>query len=193
MVSINRSNMGMPSGLKFGRQEKINLSNSVPKVHRGSVGYSGAVGFNGLNGSTFSSDNGIIRTTDGKTFGITRNSEGQVISDWTRKDGEYIAKMYDSDGRVTYLHKEIQNENGETVSDTITDYGYDDSGKIINEKVYNALTGEQTVVKYDENGGVEEKFMRKGAVTTYFDADDKPIRRETNKGQGIVVTEDLSE
>lgn len=197
-IGINGFNRGMTPRMnsQFSRQNRANnnmyglSSRHVNNNNRPTIV---SVEQNPDGSTTQYMSNGLSITSDGKTYGIIRNSSGQITSEWTQKDGTRIGKDYDQDGRVTCLHEELENENGETVSETFTNYMYDDNGKVTNERVYNALRGEETSVKYDENGVQTEKFVRQGAVTTYFDADDKPIKRETHKGQGIVVTEDLTE
>lgn len=121
------------------------------------------------------------------------NPQKQLTFEYTRENGKSIGKQYDQDGRVTILHNEERDENGKTVVDKFTNYEYSDNGNIKSESVEDRITGETTTLKYDENGNRTEKFVKKGAVTTYYDAEDKPVRRETNKGAGIVETEDLTE
>lgn len=117
------------------------------------------------------------------------NQQGQLTFEYTSENGKSIGKQYDQDGRVTILHNEGLDENGKTIVDKFTNYEYSDNGNIKREAVQDRITGETTILKYDEDGNRTEKLVNKGAVTTYYDADDNPIRRETNKGGGIIDTE----
>lgn len=150
-------------------------------------------------------DGTIIRTFSNGSYKISRydeagnlhtthyNSQGQFTSEYTSENGKSIGKDYDQNGRVTCLHVKEQDKNGKTIVDKFTNYEYGDDGNVRSETVYDCMTSEITTLKYDENGNRTEKFVKKGAVTTYYDAEDKPVRRETNKGAGIIVTEDLTE
>lgn len=128
---------------------------------------------------------------DGYTYGNMYNPNNNLIHEWTRQDGVFIGKDYDENGRVTCIHNKVENKNGETESDVYTNYEYGDNGNLVMKTTDDTITGEKTTVKYDENGNQIERFIKKGAVTTYYDAEGKPVRQETDKGQGIIETTDL--
>lgn len=143
--------------------------------------------------STQYNSDGTYVIGDCSTYGNMYNPNGNLTYEWTRQDGVYIGKDYDENGRVTCIQNKVENENGEIDSDVYTRYEYGDNGNVTLETTDDLVSGEKTTVKYDENGDILEKFIQKGAVTTYYNAEGKPIRQETDKGQGVVVTEDLTE
>jgi hypothetical protein len=122
---------------------------------------------------------------------VTKNSAGTFSANYP--DGSY--EIYDgksfkeSYNRFGQLNWEWRKEND---GETFTKYEYADNG---NKKVTvsDMITHESTTTTCDKDGNFLEKYTQKGAVTTYYDADNNPIKREINKGQGIVETENLSE
>ena len=47
------------------------------------------------------------------------------------------------------------------------------------------------ITNFDESGEKIEKIEKRGSVTTWFDKNDKPIKREIDRGSGGIITEDL--
>ena len=48
-------------------------------------------------------------------------------------------------------------------------------------------------MQFDETGKRTEKIVERGTVKTYYDENDKPIKREIDRGSGGIITENLSE
>ena len=46
-------------------------------------------------------------------------------------------------------------------------------------------------MQYEESGKRIEKIVERGAVKTWYDENDKPIKREIDRGSGGIITEDL--
>ena len=72
------------------------------------------------------------------------------------------------------------------------DIDYYDDGKKKLEVLTAYPSNVTTYMQYDEAGKRTEKIVERGTVKTYYDENDKPIKRETDRGSGIIVTEDLS-
>lgn len=129
---------------------------------------------------------------DGSRFFQYYGSDGKLTVD--SHEGTEIETMhhYDKDGKVI---TEGTNNTKENTSE-YKNYKYYDNGQPSEVIVTNSKdlrTNCETTTRYDEKGNQTEKFEQKGAVTTYFGVDNKPIKRETDKGQGIIETEDLTQ
>ena len=72
-----------------------------------------------------------------------------------------------------------------------TKFEYFDNGVVSRE--FSEKSNSQIKVEklYDENGNLKVKIEHRGAVKTFFDKDDKPFKREIDRGSGGVVTEEL--
>ena len=49
----------------------------------------------------------------------------------------------------------------------------------------------KTELLYDESGAYSGKIEYRGAVTTWFDKDNSPCKREIDRGLGGIITESL--
>ena len=128
---------------------------------------------------------------DGSRFFQYYGSDGKLQRDSHEGTEIETSHAYDKDGRII---GEGLNNTKENTSE-YKNYKYHDNGQlseIVDSNYENFHVNNETTTRYDENGAQTEKFEQKGAVKTYYDADNKPIRRETDKGQGNIETEDLT-
>ena len=70
-------------------------------------------------------------------------------------------------------------------------YEYHDNGKISQEETLESPEEIKTTIRYNENGEQIEKFVQRGTMTTWYDINEKPIKRQIDRGSGGIITEDL--
>lgn len=133
------------------------------------------------------------KNSDGTFETKVYDNSGKLKSTFQRNGNIETGQDYDSDGRVKF-QSNVETEKGDItkiINAEYTSYEYNDNNTL--KSTTEEINGVKTTTNFDENGGFIEKYERKGAVTTWFDNDGKPIKRETDKGQGIVETENLTE
>ncbi len=131
-------------------------------------------------------------STDGTVIMRGYNSGNVMICDYVRSKNLEIGHQYDNTGKMFYEYNNLYDENNNLAKKYEKNYTYHDNGKKSSETT-NVIPGDvKTVIKYDINEERIEKTEQRGAVKTWFDINDKPIKREINRGSGGIITEDLT-
>ena len=92
---------------------------------------------------------------------------------------------------MVYKYDSVYDEHNVLAIKNEYDIEYYDDGKKKLE-VLTKFPGEITVyMQYDESGKRIEKIEERGTVKTWFDENDKPIKREIDRGSGGIITQDL--
>ncbi len=139
-------------------------------------------------------ENGMIvyeKCPDGALLFRSYNNNGKMIMDFARDKNFEVGHQYDDLGKIIYKYDSVYDENNKLAIKNEYDIEYYDSGKKKLEVVTSYPNNVTTYMQYDENGKRIEKIEERGTVKVWFDANDKPIKRETDRGSGIVITEDL--
>ena len=129
---------------------------------------------------------------DGALLFRSFNNAGVLVLDFARDRNFEIGHRYDTTGKMVYKYDSVYDENNVLAQKNEYDFDYYDDGKKKLEVVSTFPTGTITYLQYDNNGKRIEKIVERGTVKTWFDENDKPIKRETDRGSGGIITEDLS-
>lgn len=130
---------------------------------------------------------------DGALIFRSYNKSGKLILDFARNLNFEVGHRYDDLGNMVYKYDSVYDENNVLAIKNEYDIEYYDDGKKKLE-VLTKFPGEITVyMQYDESGKRIEKIEERGTVKTWFDENDKPIKREIDRGSGGVITQDLRE
>lgn len=130
---------------------------------------------------------------NGLVLCMTYNKDDKLIMDWARRVNLEIGHVYDEYGKMIYEFNSYYDEKdfSKLVRKTETQYGYDDSG-VKNLATTIVTPGDiKTEIKYDKEGKQAEKIEYRGSVKTYFDSNNKPFKREIDRGSGGIITENL--
>lgn len=124
---------------------------------------------------------------------ISRNytPNGKLYFEYARKANYEIGQSYDEYGKVTCEMNNLYNEHNVQVRKTQIDYEYYDNGVKYREVKIVTPSDVKTEIIYDENGNRKEKIVYQGSVKTWYDENDKPFKREIDRGSGGIIKEDL--
>lgn len=124
---------------------------------------------------------------------ISRRYIGEdiLIMDYARRANLEIGHKYDEDGRVIYEFNFLYDEHNVLARKNEIEFKYHDNGKKSQETIINTPGNIKIVIKYDETGTRLEKVEHRGSVKTYYDKNDKPFKREIDRGSGGIITEEL--
>ncbi len=121
----------------------------------------------------------------------TYDHDNSLVLDYIRKLNIEIGRTYDEYGRITFEFESVYDEHNKLAKRTETQIFYHDNNNKSKEIIIK-YPGEFKYEKhYDENGKFTESVEIRGAVKTWFDPNGKPFKRETDKGSGGIVTENL--
>lgn len=128
---------------------------------------------------------------DGALIFRSYNKNNRLIVDFARHRNFEIGNQYDEAGNVIYKYEAVYDEHNKLARKKEYDIEYyDDNTK--KSEIISEFPGEiTTYISYDEKGKRIEKIEERGTVKTYFDENDKPVKREIDRGSGGIITEDL--
>lgn len=117
--------------------------------------------------------------------------DDKLYFDYGRKANYEIGHGYDEDGRVIYEVNSLYNEHNQLVKKTEIEFKYYDNG--VKSQEITTVTPENSKVEihYDEAGEQSEKIVYQGSVKTWYDKNNKPFKRQIDRGSGGIITEDL--
>ena len=121
----------------------------------------------------------------------TYNHSDKLILDYIRRRNLEIGHTYDEFGKVVYEFNNLYDETNTLVKKTEFEFEYYDNG-VKSKEIILVTPGEiKTEIIYDKTGKQIEKIEFRGSVKTWFDENDKPIKREIDRGSGGIIKEDL--
>lgn len=119
------------------------------------------------------------------------DKKNRLWLDYGRQGNFEIGHHYDEFGNMDYKYDSVYDEHNVLAMKTEYDMEYHDNG-VLKAEVITTLTGNiTTYCQYDETGKRIEKIEERGTVKTYFDENDKPFKREIDRGSGGIITEQL--
>ena len=128
---------------------------------------------------------------DGALIFRSYDKQNRLVLDFARDRNFEIGNRYDEVGNVIYKYESVYDENNKLAIKKEYDIEYYDNNTKKTE-IITAFPNEfTTYISYDEKGKRIEKIEERGAVKTWFDENDKPIKREIDRGSGGIITEDL--
>lgn len=121
----------------------------------------------------------------------TYDKQDKLFVDYIRRRNLEIGHCYDEFGQAVYEFNSFYNEHNVLVRKTEFMFEYNDNGKKSRELISVSNSQAKTEILYDENGQRVVKIEHRGTVKTYFDENDKPFKREIDRGLGGIITEEL--
>ena len=128
---------------------------------------------------------------DGLVISRTYSPDDKLVFSYGRKANYEIGTSYDDDGKVTCEVTNLYNEHNVQVRNTQVEFEYHDNGEKSREFTTVLPSDEKTEILYDEGGKRTEKIVYKGSVKTWYDENDKPFKRQIDRGSGGIITENL--
>lgn len=128
---------------------------------------------------------------DGVVICRTYNKSDKLILDYIRKFNFEIGHLYDEYHKVIYEFNALYDENNKLAKNKEVGYEYYDDGVKSKETIILTPGDIKTDLLYDTKGNYNGKIEYRGSVTTWFDKNDKPIKREIDRGSGGIITENL--
>jgi len=128
---------------------------------------------------------------DGVVICRTYNKSDKLILDYIRRLNLEIGHMYDEFQKVIYEFNAVYDENNKLALNKEIGYEYYDNGVKSKETIITTPGNVKTELHYDEQGQYVEKLEYRGSVTTWYDKNDKPYKREIDRGSGGIIKEDL--
>mgnify|MGYP007069901674 CR=1 FL=1 len=128
---------------------------------------------------------------DGAVIAMTYDKSDKLILDWIRRTNLEIGRTYDEYGNIIAEFNSLY-DKGNVLAKTIQkEYEYYDNG-VKSKEISVELPGEiKTETLFDEQGVQTQKIEYRGSVKTYFDKDNKPFKREIDRGSGGIITENI--
>ncbi len=128
---------------------------------------------------------------DGVVICRTYDKSNKLILDYIRKLNFEIGHVYDEFQNVIYEFNAVYDENNKLARNKEVGYEYHDNGKKLKETIILTPGNIKTELLYDKQGNYSGKIEYRGSVTTWFNKDDKPYKREIDRGSGGIITENL--
>lgn len=128
---------------------------------------------------------------DGVVICRTYNKSDKLILDYIRKLNLEIGHTYDEFQKVIYEFNAVYDENNKLARNKEIGYEYYDNGIKSKETIILTPGNLKSELHYDEQGQYSGKIEYRGSVTTWFDKNDKPYKREIDRGSGGIITENL--
>ena len=122
---------------------------------------------------------------------MTYDKSGKLLLDWIRRRNLEIGRSYDEYGKIIYEFNSLYEKDNTLAKKTEIKYEYYDNGQKSKEFKIEMPSDIRTEISFDEQGKQTQKIEQKGSVKTYFNAEDKPFKRETDRGSGGIITEEL--
>ena len=121
----------------------------------------------------------------------TYDKQDRIFVDYIRRRNLEIGHRYDEFGQIIYEFNSLYDEHNVLARKTEIEFEYHDNGTKSREFKKVSDSQIQTEIFYDELGNRTSKIEHRGAVKTYFDKNDKPFKREIDRGSGGIVTEEI--
>ena len=128
---------------------------------------------------------------DGALIFRSYDKQNRLVLDFARDRNFEIGNQYDDAGNVIYKYESVYDENNKLAIKKEYDIEYYDNNTKKSEIITVFPNEFTTYIHYDESGKRVEKIEERGTVNTFFDENDKPIKREIDRGSGGIITEDL--
>ena len=128
---------------------------------------------------------------DGALIFRSYDKQNRLVLDFARDRNFEIGNQYDDAGNVIYKYESVYDENNKLAIKKEYDIEYYDNNTKKSEIITVFPNEFTTYIHYDESGKRVEKIEKRGTVKTFFDENDKPIKREIDRGSGGIITEDL--
>ncbi len=141
------------------------------------------------------SDTGKIvyeKCPDGALLFRSYNKKGQILMNFGRDKNYEAGERYDEFGNAIYKYESVYNEHNVLAIKKEYDIDYYDNKQKKSEIITSYPEGITTYLQYDQQGKRIEKIVERGTVKTWYDENDKPIKREIDRGSGGIITEDLT-
>ena len=130
---------------------------------------------------------------DGALIFRSYDKQNRLVLDFARDRNFEIGNQYDDAGNVIYKYESVYDENNKLAIKKEYDIEYYDNNTkmreatviLISHRVTSLMGADEILVL--NQGKIEER----GTVKTFFDENDKPIKREIDRGSGGIITEDL--
>lgn len=129
---------------------------------------------------------------NGLLISMTYDKNDKLFCDYARRTNLEIGHTYDELGKMVYEFNFLYDEHNVLVKKTEIEYEYYDDGEKFKKTILITPGDKITEISFDRSGKQIEKIETKGTVKTWFDENDKPIKRQIDRGSGIIVEEDLS-
>lgn len=111
--------------------------------------------------------------------------------DYIRKLNIELVHHFDEFGVMTDELTNVYDEHNILAKQTEKAYEYHDNGKKAVEEILESPSDIKTTIKYNINGEFTEKVVQRGTMKTWYDINDKPFKREIDRGSGGIIKEDL--
>lgn len=121
----------------------------------------------------------------------TYDKSDKLILDYIRRRNLEIGHQYDEFGKVIYEFDNLYDETNTLAKKTEFYFEYYDEGGKSKETTVVTPGDIKTEIMYNKEGKQTEKIEYKGSVKTWFDENNKPIKREIDRGSGGIIQEDL--
>lgn len=129
---------------------------------------------------------------DGALFFRSYDKKGRILLNFGRDKNYEVGERYDEYGNAIYKYESVYDEHNVLAIKKEYDIDYYDNGQKKAEVITTFPEEITTYITYDEQGKRIEKIVERGTMKTWFDENDKPIKREINRGSGGIITEDLT-
>lgn len=128
---------------------------------------------------------------DGTVICLTYDKSDKLLLDWVRRRNLEIGRTYDEYGKIILEYNLLYDKNNKLAQTIEFSYEYHDNGN--KSKVIKIVKPDdiKTETNYNEQGKLIERIEYKGSVKTWFDANDKPFKREIDRGSGGIIVENL--
>lgn len=130
--------------------------------------------------------------TDGTVIGHFYDKKEIIRQDYIRKLNVELVHHFDYLGIMTDELMNVYDENNKLAKQTEKVYEYYDSGVKSFEEILESPSDIKTTIKYNQKGERIEKIVQRGTVKTWYDINDKPVKRQIDRGAGGIITEDLT-
>lgn len=127
-----------------------------------------------------------------KTF-ISRayNISGEMYMDYIRKGNFELGHYYDECGLKVYEYDAAYDNNNNLVVKNEKVYAYYENNQIASEFYFKLPENIKIQTTFDETGKKTGKIEIKGSVKIYYDENNKPYKREIDRGSGGIITENI--
>ena len=121
----------------------------------------------------------------------TYDKQDRLFVDYIRRRNLEIGHKYDEYGKKVYEFNSLYDEHNVLARKTEIEFEYHENGTISREFTQVSDSPIRTEILFDTDGNHTVKIEHRGAVKTYFDKDNKPFKREIDRGSGGIITENL--
>lgn len=129
---------------------------------------------------------------DGTLISLSYDKNDRLFCDYARRTNLEIGHAYDELGKMIYEFNSLYDEKNVLAKKTEIEYEYYDEGEKFKETILITPGDKITEISFDRSGKQTEKVETRGTVKTWFDENDKPVKRQIDRGSGGIITEDLS-